>query len=404
MSATKPRFGHFLGSNDDVLWEKNTPSEERLRTNAQIDLGANPLLFMMPQPWMGSIRKFTRALALDMDVAAAEGRPEQVLDDLEAICLLANLVSDPPLIVTQLLGDAMRMLAAERFGRELAQYPGLFSVAQLDRAAAILTRASAHGQIDLEWEKRATQDLAQRVFSDDGYGDGLMTIEGWNLLTELAGKQKWGREMIILVGPLVAKAWGTRSQFDQFLNRVFQDSSTEANKAPWERTRSWLNKFESEVNSNDAPRSSFIVFASVPAIPKAFAARSSAQMELRAVVAAIAAERFRLEHSRFPRNDMEMSSAMGKAPPVDVFDGNAIRFRFSEDELTIYSVGADRVDNGGERAMDADAPRKWVHSEELLSLSKAQRDAMNGDWILWPPNEVTWADGSKHPLRVRVTK
>jgi hypothetical protein len=64
-------------------------------------------------------------------------------------------------------------------------------------------------------------------------------------------------------------------------------------------------------------------------------------------VTAIAVERYRLVNERWPdRLDDLVPCYLGKIP-TDPFDGQQLRYKRLDDGVVIYSVGADRTDDGG---------------------------------------------------------
>jgi hypothetical protein len=67
----------------------------------------------------------------------------------------------------------------------------------------------------------------------------------------------------------------------------------------------------------------------------------------RSAQAALAAERFRLAHERWPVNLEELVPAYLAAVPEDPFNGERLRFARKPWGLVIYSVGQDLIDNGG---------------------------------------------------------
>lgn len=72
------------------------------------------------------------------------------------------------------------------------------------------------------------------------------------------------------------------------------------------------------------------------------------QAELRTLVLALAAERYRLAEGTWPESAAELVRA-GYVPavPLDPYDGQPMRYRRLLDGVVFYSVGHDRVDNGG---------------------------------------------------------
>jgi hypothetical protein len=69
--------------------------------------------------------------------------------------------------------------------------------------------------------------------------------------------------------------------------------------------------------------------------------------ELRCAATALAAERYRLAENRWPEKLGDLVPRYLKEVPSDPFDGQSLRMRHLDDGLVVYSVGADRQDNGG---------------------------------------------------------
>lgn len=69
---------------------------------------------------------------------------------------------------------------------------------------------------------------------------------------------------------------------------------------------------------------------------------------LRCTAAALAAERFRQRHNRWPDSlDDLVADKLVAAIPLDAFDGQPLRWKTVDDGRLIYSVGPDRTDNNG---------------------------------------------------------
>jgi hypothetical protein len=68
---------------------------------------------------------------------------------------------------------------------------------------------------------------------------------------------------------------------------------------------------------------------------------------MRCGIAAVAAERYRLAHHRWPEELKTLVPQYLDEVPVDPYDGRPLRFRRLNDGLVIYSLGPDRHDNGG---------------------------------------------------------
>jgi hypothetical protein len=71
------------------------------------------------------------------------------------------------------------------------------------------------------------------------------------------------------------------------------------------------------------------------------------QANLRCGLGAIAAERFRQSNGRWPKNWEELVPQYLKEVPQDPWSDKPLRMRKTQEGLTIYSVGVNRVDDGG---------------------------------------------------------
>jgi hypothetical protein len=69
--------------------------------------------------------------------------------------------------------------------------------------------------------------------------------------------------------------------------------------------------------------------------------------ELRCAAAALAAERFRLQHGRWPDSLVELVPAFLKKIPTDPYARAPLRFQKTEQGLVIYALGPDLQDDGG---------------------------------------------------------
>ena len=76
------------------------------------------------------------------------------------------------------------------------------------------------------------------------------------------------------------------------------------------------------------------------------------QARLRSTTVAVAVERFRQRHHRWPENLAELSPALLERVPADPYDGKPIRYRKLDDGVVIYTVGPDGADNGGKIGKD----------------------------------------------------
>jgi hypothetical protein len=75
---------------------------------------------------------------------------------------------------------------------------------------------------------------------------------------------------------------------------------------------------------------------------------SSGDPELRATIAAEAAERYRLDHGRWPTRLDELVPVYLTAVPADPYADGPVKLRRFDNGPYIYSIGPDRLDQGGQ--------------------------------------------------------
>ena len=68
----------------------------------------------------------------------------------------------------------------------------------------------------------------------------------------------------------------------------------------------------------------------------------------RALLAALACERYRLATGRWPEDLMSLVPKYLEVVPLDPFDGRPVRYRRIPDGIMLWSIGENMVDNGGD--------------------------------------------------------
>jgi hypothetical protein len=84
-----------------------------------------------------------------------------------------------------------------------------------------------------------------------------------------------------------------------------------------------------------------------PATTTVFEASAKAIARKETTVVAIAAERFRLKHGEYPKNLDDLVPEFLAALPKDPFTGDSLSMARQGNDLMIYSVGPNRMDDGG---------------------------------------------------------
>ena len=66
--------------------------------------------------------------------------------------------------------------------------------------------------------------------------------------------------------------------------------------------------------------------------------------------------------------------------PVDPLSGGLLRFAIVDEQLTVYSIGNNLADDGGQIMTEADSDEPV----DVFLFESATARPYDGDWILWP--------------------
>jgi hypothetical protein len=96
-----------------------------------------------------------------------------------------------------------------------------------------------------------------------------------------------------------------------------------------------------------------------------------AQTKILCGYVAIAAERFRIAQNHWPESAESLVDAdYLKHAPTDPYDGKALRFKRTPDGLIIYSIGPDKVDDGGDVVENPRSPTNKDVGFRLWDVNK----------------------------------
>jgi len=182
-AAARPGLGLIARLADDDLPEDRRVLPSRLYD--EDNLLADSLVNVRVQS-CGFTSTLGGVLAADAIRAAAAGEGETALADLAALLGMSRHAEEAPGGANGLSALWLQTRACVVLHDILANYPNLWSEEQLHELAH---HVAAH-QLDpvrwLEGDRLMFRDLVQRVYTDDGQGDGHITVDGLRVIRMLA--------------------------------------------------------------------------------------------------------------------------------------------------------------------------------------------------------------------------
>jgi hypothetical protein len=134
------------------------------------------------------------------------------------------------------------------------------------------------------------------------------------------------------------------------LLRRYNEFLEVAEQPPWEQMPQWEG-FDHEFRAlrGEMLKQGHLIYSLLlmPRMSKVAGATLRDQAMLSTAIVALAAERFRLGHKRWPETLQELCPAHLPEVPPDPYTGEPLRYAVEADGVVVYSVGPDGVDGGG---------------------------------------------------------
>jgi hypothetical protein len=282
-------------------------------------------------------------LSLDTALRAQEGDADGALEACHATVNLGRSVADEPgmmpyLIRTAIQGEGLRA----GLERVLAQtQPSEAVLAGFQNALAREASEPAFLR-GLRGDRAGRDVIFHSIISGEVPFKNVALLNQWRQRKPSVVQEALYR---FAPGSLTADRAECLRAYNRFV---------EAAKLPTERQPEAFEEAEA-ASGNAIPNVTL-----VPTLSKLVVHDVRHQALLRSAAAAVAAERYRRQHGDWPAGlEALVKAGLLREVPADPFDDRPLRWRRLPDGIVIYSVGLDRLDNGGRldgRDMAASAP------------------------------------------------
>jgi len=164
---------------------RNSMGSYTLGENADRLMGDSIISVLLPH--VQQFRQATRIFQVDTRLAVTENNPDRVVDDIKVILGFARQQKNESYLVCNLVGVALFKIGVAQIEEVIRENPKFLNQGQLTQLQNAVAKFD-FSKIDFSGERAGQLDLLQRVYSDDGSGDGRLTPEGLEILTML---QQW---------------------------------------------------------------------------------------------------------------------------------------------------------------------------------------------------------------------
>ncbi len=329
-------------------------------------------------PFLNPMRHSANLLAADMWLAASEHESDRLLADYRAMVGLANHAGQCPLLVNQFVRLGIIALADQTIMALNVSDPTLLASHRVDLLHA-MTSAEQLFRLDISGEKAFYMDMIQRVYSDDGHGDGTLTLDGLRFWEQMSDTHRIRpintpeTALRILILPAATTLTASRKDLTEQLNRFYVAAQEDAARPMWMKGKT-PSKVDALVNSwkPASLRPDYYLLLSIlaPSLNRASTTFGQARAVHEASMVALSLEAYHDKAGQYPTDLSELVPHYLPTAPLDYSTGTPLRYKLVNGKPLLYGLGKDGIDDGG---VWADKKNHWPNVPAT------------GDWVVYPP-------------------
>jgi hypothetical protein len=382
-ASAMPTLGFILGhdgsANDPQLWPQYcTPF-----WNAGTDQFSHQALTSVLLPHLNELVLLSTILSADSRTARHSGDVQRSLRDLAAMHGLARQVAEETFVMSGLEALRIRFDALRESQRLLTDATLTVDVADLQRLAhEVAGPQTAADLMNLTGERLNFHDVVQSAYTDNGHGDGRLTAEGVRLLARIWRQAdpplSEGLTFAALQPLLSLPRREIVAEFDRMIDLAEANLHRPMRQAIWGE----YERRGQEMRASPVERLRWQPLTMwLPAV-SGCQTRAERYLGRRdGLLVGIALELYRRQYGEYPHTLAPLVPLLLPAIPADRITGENVHYRLINGRPVVYSVGADRKDDGGRAApTPADRDPEW----DVADWSIAPEKARDGDWILYP--------------------
>lgn len=396
-AAKRPRLGFLLrvASEGDPA-RGSQGSNARSSAQAALASSETSSLASIQQEHLSVLRVCASYLGASTWQALADRHADQSIANIEAIFNLSRLCREDATREGVALSMFLDERALEFVSSCLERAPSLFGPAELLQMDLLVSEHAGKQSLNVMFarERLNFEDYLQRAFTDDGKGNGSITLKGVYATRGMIPFDTSNPSntfsiahlpRITLAALFVADRKSQLARYDQY----FAEHRAAAAVPPWEyaggkrstwmlvNPRGWREELRYE------PIQEFI-----PAIEAMYGSHLLLQGQVAATRAIIAIHRSRAENGDWPVSLSELVPSFLESVPKDCLDGKPLRYVVREGMPMVYSIGTNRVDDGGRAASLFMTKREWIAPHRIRDDARLNSSGLGWDLIYFPPSKA----------------
>lgn len=402
-AASRPNLGFVPATSQVDFSEKDRqlfgfhPTTEAIEA-AKHETWQDRFLISAFVPHLQLLRSSALLLASDARRAAAAGDGQTALDDVIAILGISRHCEEIPFMISLVLASSVQSKAEAAIQDVLVEHPALWTDSQLRDLAHKFAASRIDWRRGFEGERSSFYDCMQRIYTDNGRGDGRLALHVskdtnlFQLLDAVGGNNEaavFGKEGVAILSiPAANMVVASRGVMTDLYEKVTNQAISRLGMPYWQWAgeptlddtvqslrNEWLGHF----------RYLFVLLLT-PSHDVYLNRVVTTDGNRDGVLIGLALEMYHRENAKWPKSLDELSPRWLPAVPLDPITGKPLHYKVVNDRPMVYSVGIDGDDDGGrwakadngETHADLASPNHFEGEHE--SVRYAHRD---GDWVIW---------------------
>ncbi len=377
---------HRISDEDKDLWPGLWRDQQQMLPEEQ-DLLSQSILGIL-LPYLQEMRYAAICLEAEAQISLDRGQDSSLtIANIEAMLNIARHARETPTLIAELVAVAVMQYAINTTTGALRDHPDAFTEANLGRLAHMFSAIDTSDMVTraLRAERIFFLDIVQRVYTDDGAGDGRFAGNALEGIQSLAGGAYDDIVITKITAPALTLVAPSRREVSEQNEMLTNFALQRAATPMWKWSPETVDEYFEELLGGYSLASKLsLIYLITPHFDRVIASRHWFLQNRDAALVAIALELQRRRTGDWPQSLEEIPKTILPSIPPDQFTGEPIRYAIVDGVPTLYSVGVDRIDDGGTPARQAgqlkdEAAREWIHASRLNEHERLP----TGDWILW---------------------
>jgi len=394
-AAAKPDLAMVISTNPDLDVQRHNQEFPERFVPPSPDTSDNPPVVGALFPNLQVMRFGGRLLKIDALLAAEQSDGPRVVADITAMLAMADHCAQQSPLISDLVSIAILAQADQAVGEILSRNPDVLNdAAWIGLSHRLAAVRGGTIRMRLAGERAFFDDVIQRSYTDDGHGDGHLRPRKYHALASIGDFD--GAESAassVVAGPIVSAVVAGRRElvrkYDELMGLVEQEAAVPL----WRRDVSLADAEIERLKSSTVQQARYLWIAILfPSLSRASYMFEIAIQQRDATLVAISLELYHRKNGHYPPTLDALVPRLLPAVPPDRFDGKPIKYKLVDGKPLLYSVGVNRIDDGGalppakSRTQANQTAKNWI-APSALPTSPLELEKLRGDWILWPPVE-----------------